>query len=144
MTGPQPSRKRLKPPKLIKCGLSAGDVLAFELPNGPMLVRVVRVQSYRKFELPVLEELEHEGITLPSLEVLQNLPPTARMSLALLSQGDTWFNIAEPGSDWAGAGFQRIGTTGLRAGDRHPRQPSFGFWSWSALAGEYRRILGAG
>jgi hypothetical protein len=147
LTGPQPSRKRLKRPKLIQCGLWSGDVLAFQLPNASVLVRVVRVQSYRKFELPILEELEYKGATLPSAEVLPNLPPRARencLSLVLRSLEDTWFNVFEPGSDWAGAGFQRIGTTGDRVGDSHPRQAAYGIRSWFALADRYRSFPGAG
>jgi hypothetical protein len=145
LTGPQPARKRLRPPKLIPSGLSAGDVLAFERSNGPVLVRVVRVQSHRKFELPILEELEYKGAALPSEKALRKLRPRARekcLALVFRSLGDTWFKVIEPGGDWAGAGFQRIGTTGPRSGDSHPRHASFGIRSWAVLADRYRGLRG--
>jgi hypothetical protein len=147
LAGPQPSRKRLKPPQLIQCGLSAGDVLAFELPDGLVLVRIVRVHSNRKFEVPIAEELEYKGATLPSADLLQKLAPRSAdscWSSVLSSEGDTWFEVIEPGSDWAGAGFQRIGTTGHRAEDSHPRHPSCGIRSWQDLAAQYRSFHNAG
>lgn len=47
LTGPQPPRKRLRPPKRISSGLVAGDVLALALPQRVALLRVVRVRSHR-------------------------------------------------------------------------------------------------
>ncbi|HTK83921.1 MAG TPA: hypothetical protein VL625_02445, partial [Patescibacteria group bacterium] len=50
LTGPQPARKRLRRPSQPHCGLAAGDVLALDLPAGPVLLRVVRVRVHRKGE----------------------------------------------------------------------------------------------
>lgn len=55
LTGPQPPRRRLRPPKRISSGLAAGDVLALALPDRVALLRVVRVRQHRLGETPVLK-----------------------------------------------------------------------------------------
>jgi len=55
LAGPQPARKRLRPPKRALSGLAAGDVLALALPRRLALLRVVRVRAHRLGESPVLE-----------------------------------------------------------------------------------------
>ena len=47
LTGPQPARRRLRPPKRVLSGLAAGDVLALTLPRHLTLLRVVRVHAHR-------------------------------------------------------------------------------------------------
>jgi hypothetical protein len=119
LTGPQPLRRRVRPPKQISSGLAAGDVLAFALPGRVALLRVVRVRSHRLGETPVLEELDSKGAEAP--------PPDTR-----------FFAFVMQGIDWQRAGFQKVQTIGARAGDEQAPVPSAGI-SWAALAERYRR-----
>ena len=75
LTGQQPRRRRLRPPKRISSGLAAGDVLALVLPRRVALLRVVRVRSHRLGETPVLEELDFEGTEVPPRDALERLGP---------------------------------------------------------------------
>src|SRR6185295_13444904 len=75
LTGPQPARKRVRPPKRVLSGLAAGDVLALVLPQRVTLLRVVRVHPHRLGETPVLEELAFEGAEVPSRDALERLAP---------------------------------------------------------------------
>jgi len=123
LTGPQPSRKRLRPPKRTSSGLAAGDVLALTVPHAVVRLRVVRVRSHRKGETPVLEELDPTG------------PPIATDPIS----GDTrFFAFVMQGIDWEGAGFQKVQTIGPRPGDEEAPLPHAGI-SWSELAKTYRR-----
>ena len=133
LTGPQPARKRLKPPRRVVCDLVAGDVLAFDLPGGPALVRVVYVQSGGRYgELPFLEELEFDGPVLPPAEIIQQIPvvnelsPNARFSVMLDAKN----------AGWKEAGFRKVANIPARSGDE-----VLGGWGtfWSGLAMLYRR-----
>jgi hypothetical protein len=78
LTGPQPPRRRLRPPKRISSGLAAGDVLALPLPRRLALLQVVRIRSHRLGETPVLEELDFKGTDVPPREILERLGPEKR------------------------------------------------------------------
>ena len=78
LTGQQPLRRRLRPPKRISSGLAAGDVLALALPRRVVLLRVVRVRSHRLGETPVLEELDFEGTEVPPRDALERLGPKSQ------------------------------------------------------------------
>src|SRR6185295_17502035 len=75
LTGPQPARRRVRPPKRESSGLAAGDVLAFPLPHRIVLLRVVWVHAHRLGETPVLEELDFDGTAVPPRDVLERLGP---------------------------------------------------------------------
>jgi hypothetical protein len=140
LTGPQPLRRRLRPPKRISSGLAAGDVLALALPRCVALLRVVRVRSHRRGETPVLEELNFEGIEVPSRTVLEQLGPTVVNPIAPahpLSSDTRFFAFVMQRIDWQGAGFQKVATISVRAGDEHAPVPSVGI-SWAVLAERYR------
>ena len=142
LTGPQPARKRLKPPRRIVCDLVAGDVLAFDLPGGPALVRVVYVQSSRYGESPTLEELEFDGPTVPPAKIIQQIPariedfreflsefrPNARFSVMLDAKN----------AGWKEAGFRKVANIPARAGDEVLGDSGWGTF-WSRLAMLYRR-----
>ena len=119
LTGQQPPRRRLRPPKRISSGLAAGDVLAFAVPGREVILRVVRVHSHRLGETPILEELDLTGAEVPS--------PDTRFSAFVMQ-----------GIDWQRAGFRKEQTTSARAGDEQAPVPSAGI-SWAALAERYRR-----
>ena len=140
LTGPQPARRRLRPPKRQLSGLAAGDVLAFALARRLALLRVVRVRPHRLGETPVLEEMDFNGTEVPSGDVLERLGPKVEDPIAFMHvlSPDTRLSafIAED-IDWQRAGFRKVQTIGSRAGDEQAGVPGFGI-SWAALAERYR------
>jgi len=140
LTGPQPARKRLRPPKKISSGLVAGDVLAFTLPRRVVLLRVVRVRPHRLGESPILEELDFTGAKTPARDALEALGPAIKDPAALtpaLSPDSRFFAFVMQRVDWKHAGFQRVQTISPRAGDEQAPLPSSGI-SWAQLAERYR------
>ena len=141
LTGQQPPRKRLRPPKRASSGLAAGDILALAIPGRVTLLRVVRVRSHRLGENPVLEELDFVGTDVPSREALERLSPTLEDPVALvnpLSPDARFFAFVMQRIDWQQAGFRKVQTISVRSGDDQAPLPSAGI-SWSALAERYRR-----
>jgi hypothetical protein len=144
LVGPQPARKRLRPPKRVLSGLAAGDVLAFALPRRIALLRVVRVRSHRLGEAPVLEELEFSGAEVPPPEAIERLRPRVEDPIAFvhaLSPDTRLFAYIGDCIDWQGAGFQKVATVSGRAGDDQAPLPGFGI-SWAELAERYRQRAG--
>jgi hypothetical protein len=140
LTGQQPPRRRLRPPKRISSELAAGDVLAL-LPQRVTLLRVVRVHSHRLGETPVLEELAFEGTEVPSRDALERLGPKPDDPVALvnpLSPDTRFFAFVMQRIDWQRAGFRKVQTVSARAGDDQAPVPSAGI-SWAVLAERYRR-----
>jgi hypothetical protein len=136
LAGPQPLRKRLRPPKRISSGLAAGDVLALALPRCVALLRVVRIRSHRLGETPVLEELDLNGTNVPARDVLERIGPKVKDSIVLvhaLSPDTRLFAFVAQGIDWQQAGFRKVQTISARAGDEQAPLPSSGF-SWAVLA----------
>jgi hypothetical protein len=141
LTGAQPPRRRLRPPKRISSGLAAGDVLALALPRRVTLLRVVRVRSHRRGETPVLEELDFEGTAVPSEDALEHLGPKVTDPIGLadaLSPDTRFFAFVMQGVDWQRAGFVKAHRISARAGDDEAPLPSAGI-SWAVLAERYRR-----
>jgi hypothetical protein len=141
LTGEQPLRRRLRPPKRISSGLVAGDVLALALPQRVTLLRVVRVLSHRLGETPVLEELDFEGADVPSRDALERIAPKVTDPVALvdpLSPDMRFFAFVMQRIDWQRAGFRKVQTINARAGDDQAPLPSAGI-SWAVLADRYRR-----
>ena len=141
LTGQQPLRRRLRPPKRISSGLAAGDVLAFALPGRVALLRVVRVHSHRLGETPVLEELDFKGADVPSRDALERLGPKVKDPIAfahVLSPDTRLFAFVMQRIDWQRAGFRKVQTISARAGDEQAPVPSVGI-SWAELAARYRR-----
>jgi hypothetical protein len=141
LTGQQPPRRRLRPPKRSSSGLVAGDVLALAGPSGVTLLRVVRVRSHRLGETPVLEELDFEGTEVPSRDALERIGPKAGDPIGLtdvLSPDTRFFAFVMQRIDWQRAGFEKVQTISARAGDDQAPLPSAGI-SWAALAERYRR-----
>jgi hypothetical protein len=89
LIGPQPKRKRVRPPKRELCGLAAGDVLALALPQRVALLRVVRVLAHRLGETPVLEELDFDGTEVPERDALERLGSRVNDRITFLNPSDT-------------------------------------------------------
>jgi hypothetical protein len=141
LTGPQPARRRLRPPKRTLSGLAAGDVLALTLPQRLALLRVVRVRAHRLGESPVLEELDFDGAEVPARDALERLGPRVNdpiTSVHPLSSDRRVFAFVMKGIDWQRAGFRKVETIPSRAGDEQASLPSSGI-SWAELAERYRR-----
>jgi hypothetical protein len=125
LTGPQPARRRLRPPKRVLSGLAAGDVLALALPQRLALLRVVRVRAHRLGESPVLEELDFDGTELPARDALERLGPKVNDPITFmhpLSSDTRIFAFVNQRIDWQDAGFQKVQTIGGRL----PSEPSCG------------------
>ena len=135
LTGPQPPRRRLRPPKRISSGLVAGNVLALALARRVALLRVVRIRSHRLGETPVLEELDFKGTDVPSRDALERLGPSKDpISLVHgLSPDTRLFAFVAKRIDWQRAGFRKVQTISARAGDEQAPLPSYGI-SWAVLA----------
>lgn len=136
LTGPQPPRRRLRPPKRISSGLAAGDVLALALPRGVALLRVVRVRSHRLGETPVLEELDFKGTHVPPRDILERIGPKVKDPIALvhaLSPDTRLFAFVSERINWQRAGFRKVQTIAGRGGDEQAPVPSYGI-SWAVLA----------
>ena len=143
LTGPQPPRKRVRAPKRVSSGLTAGDVLALALPRRVVLLRVVRVRAHRLGETPVLEELDFQGTEAPSRDALERLPPNVKEPVGLaaaLTTDTRFFAFVMQGIDWESAGFRKLERIGARDGDEEAALPDAGV-SWAALAERYRRRL---
>jgi hypothetical protein len=141
LTGPQPARKRLRPPKRQLSGLAAGDVLALTLPGRVALLRVVRVHAHRLGEAPVLEELDFDGTEVPTRDALERLGPRVKDPIIYKHplESDTRFTgFVNQRIDWPDAGFQKVQTIGSRPGDEQAPVPNSGI-SWAELANRYRR-----
>jgi hypothetical protein len=141
LIGPQPLRRRVRPPKRTSSGLAAGDVLAIELPQRVALLRVVRVRSHRLGETPVLEELDFEGTEVPSPDALERLGPRVQDPIVLmhaLSPDTRLFAFVMQQIDWQRAGFRKVQTISARPGDEQAPLPGVGI-SWAELAERYRR-----
>jgi hypothetical protein len=141
LTGQQPRRRRLQPPKRISSGLAAGDVLAIEFPRSVALFRVVRVRVHRLGETPVLEELDFDGTEVPTGETLERLAAKLSDPVALvdpLSSDRRFFAFVMQDVDWQRAGFRKVQTISGREGDDQAALPSAGI-SWAQLADRCRR-----
>jgi len=141
LTGPQPARRRVRPPKRELCGLAAGDVLALTLPRRVALLRVVRVRAHRLGETPVLEELDFDGSEVPTGDAIERLAPRVKDPITFMHplSSDTRFTaFVNQRIDWQQAGFQKVQTIAGRPGDEHAAMPSTGI-SWAELADRYRR-----
>ena len=141
LSGPQPVRRRVRPPKRTPCGLAAGDVLALALPRCVALLRVVRVHAHRLGETPVLEELEFDGSEVPTRDALERLAPRSQDPITVkhpLSSDTRFTAFVNQGIDWQDAGFQKVQTIASRPGDEQALVPGTGI-SWGALAERYRR-----
>jgi hypothetical protein len=141
LTGPQPARRSLRPPKRALSGLAAGDVLALALPGRLALLRVVRVRAHRLGETPVLEELDFDGTEVPARDALERLGPRVNDPITFVHPllSDTRvFAFVMKRIDWQRAGFRKVQTITSRAGDEQAALPSSGI-SWAELAERYRR-----
>lgn len=139
LIGPQPARKRLRPPRKETCSLVAGDGLALTTPSGLALLRVVRVRDYRVGEDPILEELEFSGFELPSQSELDQLKAVVKSNIAPYGNEPRFSAFIGPGPyklSWEQAGFRKVARFAPRPGDEEARANTG--VAWIAIAGRLR------
>src|SRR5262249_23255349 len=136
LIGPQPARKRLRPPRRVSCGLVAGDGLAFSVPSGLALLRVVRVKTLRLGETPILEEGEVQGRELPAQEKIDRLKPKSKGIIALGGEPRFSAFVGHDKITWEQAGFRKAVFFAHRPGDEEAYASSG--VAWSAIAGRLR------
>jgi hypothetical protein len=141
LTGPQPARKKLRPPWRHVTTLQAGDVLAYHTTAGPyLLLRVARIDDNRNAAAPILVLLDFARPRIPRLARAARIPDRREppRSYASIQQpwGITRFEVVvskKSDPDYLDAGFQRIGSIASRSGDNsinaghlYPSWPLFG------------------
>lgn len=138
LTGPQRTRRKLRPPWRHVTDLQAGDVLALTLAGGELaLVRVARIDDDRLGVAPVLSLLDWSGRSVPSDHQLRGLqtryardgsdrPMTYRPSV---------HRTKAP--DWRDAGFEVVAKE-VRQVDDGTVQP-WSYCGWDVLASAVER-----
>ena len=141
LTGPQPRRRRLRPPKrrtLRPCRWRRSCSRA-STASGPVARGAgARSSPWRK---PVLEELDFDGTEVPTRDTLEGLGPRVKDPITFMHPlaSDTRFTaFVNQNVDWQQAGFQKVQTIGARPSDEQAALPSSGI-SWKELAERYRR-----
>lgn len=140
LVGPQPTRKRLGPPKRASIDLEPGDVLALDVPAGVVLIRTVRVNQSRHGDSPLFEELAFDGTKVPAAEIIQHLPAKKEKDNYVDENSvtevrfDTMLDAKNAG--WKQAGFRKVANIPVRKRDAKLASDSAIFWS--ALARLYR------
>lgn len=89
----------------------------------------------------MLEELDFEGTEVPSRDALEQIGPKVTDPVALVdarSPDKRFFAFVMKRIDWQHAGFRKVQTISVRAGDDQTLLPSAGI-SWAVLADRYRR-----
>ena len=150
LLGPQPPRRRLRPPKGDETDLVAGTVLAYHSGNGRVaLLRVARIDTDRYSVAPILRAIQFSGTTIPSAEPMAALAdrPEVDQALRWQSPSPPWSSVrfrptAHNKTDYAGAGFEVVGQLGERPGDDDMRAQSFMEWPTLAKVLERNLLLG--
>ncbi|MEZ7126150.1 hypothetical protein ACBR40_12510 [Nonomuraea sp. AD125B] len=134
LTGPQPARRRLRPPWRHVTDLSAGAVLAYRVPSGDVaLLRVVRVDDHRQGRCPIVSMLRHSGDALPVAAELDAMPDAPLYPFEGTTVQMWVFRKKDP--DYRDVGFTLLdGTIGPRPGDE--RLAAQVHTHWRSLAEE--------
>jgi hypothetical protein len=137
LTGPQPARRRLRPPWRHATALGPGDVLAYKTRTGPyLLLRVARIEETRYGAAPVLLLLDYARDALPRPAKLNRVRDRAEPPRSYASLHEPWgitryhvgvYKRTDP--DYQQAGFILIGTIGGREGDQAVRGGVYTQWS---------------
>jgi hypothetical protein len=126
LEGPQPRRRRLRPPWRHVTSLGPGDVLTYKSQAGPyLLFRVARIEDTRYGVAPVLVLLDFARLRLPGMARIARLSdrPEPTRNYANLHEpwGITRFHVGvgkKSDPDYQQSGFSLIGTIASREGDQ--------------------------
>jgi hypothetical protein len=110
LAGPQPARRRVRPPK--RSPAWSLETFALALPRRVALLRVVRVHADRLGETPVLEELDFNGSDVPTRDGLERLGPRVKDPIFMhaVSPDRRLTAFVNQRTDWQHAVFQKIQT----------------------------------
>lgn len=125
ITGPQPPRRRLRPPWRHITSLQPGDALSYRTLTGTcLLFRVARIEASRFSVAPILVLLDHAAPSIPKIRKIAKIRdrPEPPRNYSSLHQpwGKTSFHIMvcrKSDPDHVAAGFPVVGSIGPRAGD---------------------------
>jgi hypothetical protein len=148
LTGPQPARRRLRPPTRHVTDLVSGDLLLFRAGTRCTLMRVARLTDDRYGVRPVLVVLDFEGPEPPAAELVAAVPDRRELKLPVFTNPlpPWWFTSFQPmvhkRVDYRQAGFVSHGRIVTRPGDEACKPQSYG--TWDALAKSLARWLNLG
>ena len=135
LVGPQPARKRLRPPKKHYTNLERGDLFVYRSGVVYVALRVARIKSNRSGESPILVVLDYEDPVKPTIN--SDLPDRVR---------GRWNRPGGTAGPWADVifqpvfpsledlqaltdlGFEKIGTLPPRPGDDEIKDHWGGGW----------------
>jgi hypothetical protein len=141
LTGPQPPRKKVRPPSRHVTDLQPGDVLGYQAASRTWaLLRVARIDEHRLSVAPILVILAFDGEHIPPRPELDRLPDrtdkphridgTARPPWSTA----VWRVTVHRRVDYAGSGLRRIGHTIARRTD--PTIACRTYATWDQLVAE--------
>jgi hypothetical protein len=151
LTGPQPARKVVRPPRRPATDLRAGEVLGYRGRTGGgsgfrwVLLRVACIDAQRHSIAPVLVAMDYDGEAVPPPEQIDRLAdrPATPFRLdgsPLPAWSSTAWRVTVHGKvDHAQAGFHRLGATMARAGDASYTPTAY--TSWTNLSTELESNL---
>jgi hypothetical protein len=137
LTGPQPQRRRLRPPWRHVTSLRPGDILAYQSKAGPFLLfRVARIEDTRYGAAPLLVLLDLAKPKLPRMAKIARLrdrpePPRSHANLHA-PWGITRFHVGvykKSDPDYQQAGFSLIGSIPTREADQDISAGPYTGWS---------------
>lgn len=138
LVGPQPARKKLRPPSRHVTDLEPGEVLAFAAAGRYSLFRVVRLNDSRVAVAPILVALAYHGETLPTPAQLRR---TRDRRVPQLRPSKSWrapwwavsFHVMTIKKvTYGDAGFVKAGRSAGRKRDEGIRPGTY--VDWSSLA----------
>jgi len=144
LTGPQPPRRKLRPPVRHVTDLEPGDVLGYRARAAVALYRVARISESRVSVSPILVRMDFSGHALPEPDRLDRIPDVdLRRRRALHEPGYRTSCLAMTirKVTWADAGFLKLGRIAKsRRGDAEVTPASYA--DWAALARSLEHDLG--
>jgi hypothetical protein len=150
LVGPQPGRKRLRPPKRHETSLVPADVLAYRSSTADevLLMRVRRIDFHRLSVSPIVRLLRFRGAEVPSDRVIRKVEdwPEPARAVALQSPRPPWsslqWRVSAYKGDFSDSGFTVVTRTEPRRGDEAATASSL--LDWAQLAQMLERNLREG
>lgn len=138
--GPQPARKRLRPPKRHETSLVPGDVLAYRssVTDATLLMRVRRIDVHRLSVAPVVRLLRFRAADVPGERAIGRLDdwPELARAVALQNPRPPWssvqWRVSSYKGDFGDSGFTVVARIKPRRGDDDATAASL--LDWAQLA----------
>lgn len=139
LIGPQPDRKKLRPPSRHVTDLEPGDVLAYEASGRSALFRVARLNDSRVAVAPILVALQYNGPGVPEPGRLRRLRDRRAPQLRPTKSGRApWWAVSFhvmtiKKVTHADAGFVKVGRVRNKKSDDAQRPATY--VDWASLSG---------